>query len=157
MRTAPPRRHREPTTLLLLMLVAALTWVFFEVADRVGEGSASRLDERAIMALRSPADVGDPLGPSWIEEVMRDLTALGGYAVITTLVLAVLSCLSIQRRWNLVLLIAASVLGAMIASSLLKSHFDRPRPDLMLTAISTSSVGRTALASTPRACPVLTR
>ncbi len=41
--------------------------------------------------LRSRVDPAEPLGPAWREEVGRDLTALGGVAVLTPLSVAALT------------------------------------------------------------------
>ena len=31
-----------------------------------------------LTAMRNPADLSDPIGPKWLEEFVRDITALGG-------------------------------------------------------------------------------
>jgi hypothetical protein len=37
-----------------------------------------------LLALRNPADLSDPIGPKWVEEIGRDFTALGGMALSTS-------------------------------------------------------------------------
>lgn len=126
-----PRWHRERVTLLVFLLLAGSTWCFFQVAEVVQSGSHQAFDETALRALRTETDTNDPIGPSWFEDVMRDVTALGGYTVITLMVLSVVACLLLQRRWNMAVMVVAGVLGAMLFSTLLKEFFDRPRPDLV--------------------------
>lgn len=117
--------------LLLLALAAGGVWAFVVIAGEVSEGDTHALDEAILLALRDPADRTDPLGPVWLEETMRDLTALGGIPVLSLLTLAVAGYLSFRRAWGQVALLAVAVLGAILLSTLLKSGFDRPRPDLV--------------------------
>jgi undecaprenyl-diphosphatase len=76
-----------------------------------------------------------------VEEAARDVTALGGYTVLTLLVAAVTGYLLIARHYPAALLVLASTLGGLLLSHLLKGVYDRPRPDLVphLTHVSTSS------------------
>ena len=67
----------------MLLLVALCVWAFFGLADEVAEGETHAFDTRLLLALRNPADPSDPLGPGWVEELGRDVTALGGLGVLT--------------------------------------------------------------------------
>jgi undecaprenyl-diphosphatase len=117
--------------LVLLALAAGGVWAFVVIADEVVERDTHALDEAILLSLRTAGDPTDPIGPIWLEEAMRDLTALGGMAVLTLLALAVAGYLAFRRAWGQIALLAAAVLGAILLSTLLKSGFDRPRPDLV--------------------------
>jgi undecaprenyl-diphosphatase len=130
-----PRRLREAVPLLGLLLAAAALWAFVGLADEVREGDTHALDRGILLALRNPADPADPLGPRWLEEVARDVTALGGNAVLTGVTLAVIGFLALARKRGAALLVAASVGGGMALSTLLKLGFARPRPDLVPHAV----------------------
>jgi undecaprenyl-diphosphatase len=78
-------RRADLIILLTIALVVGGLWLFVELADEVGEGSTATIDERLLLALRDPADASDPLGPLWLEELMRDFTALGGAGILTLL------------------------------------------------------------------------
>jgi undecaprenyl-diphosphatase len=117
--------------LVLLALAAGGVWAFVVIAGEVVEGDTHALDEAILLSLRTAGDPSDPIGPIWVEETMRDLTALGGFAVLALLTLAVAGYLAFRRGWGQIALLAAAVLGAMLLSSLLKGGFDRPRPDLV--------------------------
>jgi len=56
-----------------------------------------------ILAMRNSANISDPLGPAWFEEVMRDFTALGGIAVLTALSVAVIGFLLLQKKKKMAL------------------------------------------------------
>lgn len=124
--------HRlERVTLLLLVTVAGGLWGFVELADTVMEGETHEFDRWLLLLLRVPGDASDPLGPGWLEEAGRDITALGGVSVLTLITLLAGGFLVLQRKWRVALLLLAAVAGGLLLSSLLKFGFDRPRPDLV--------------------------
>ena len=117
--------------LVMLALAAGGVWMFVAIADEVSEGDTHALDEAILLSLRTPGDPADPIGPIWVEEAMRDLTGLGGIAVLALITLAVAGYLTFRRAWGQIALLAVAVLGAILLSTLLKTGFDRPRPDLV--------------------------
>jgi len=123
-------RH-ERGTLVLLTLIAVIIWGFVELADEVIEGDTDAFDQSIVLALRNPADLNDPIGPPWFEEIMRDLTALGGEVVLVGLTLAVAAYLLMEGKRHAMWLVLAAVFGGMIAGQLMKLGFDRARPELV--------------------------
>lgn len=130
---APPGvwRRREFAMLAALALAAGAIWGFAELASEVIEGDTHAFDEAILLALRSPTDLSDPIGPGWLEELMRDVTALGGMGVLTFITLAVAVFLALERKVHAALFVLLAVGGGMLLSTLLKMGFDRPRPDLV--------------------------
>lgn len=128
-------------TLVALVICASMVWAFFEIADAVVEHETHRFDSRVILALRTPGDLGDPIGPDWVEELARDVTALGGVGVLTFLVLASAGFLWLNRQRRLTVFLLLSVSTGISLSQMLKLGFDRPRPELVSheTAIYTAS------------------
>ncbi len=118
-------------TLLVLALICAAVLGFVELADEVMEGDTRQLDRALLLALRNPQDWADPLGPHWVEELGRDLTALGGIGMLTLFTLSILGFLLLRRQFHACLYLALSVGGGVLVSSLLKMLFSRPRPDLV--------------------------
>jgi undecaprenyl-diphosphatase len=123
--------RRELALLVALALAASAIWGFAELADDVLEGDTHAFDEAVLLALRSATDRSDPLGPGWLEELMRDVTALGSMGVLTFITLAVAGFLALQRKSHAALFVLVAVGGGMLLSHLLKMGFDRPRPDLV--------------------------
>lgn len=115
-------------------LVALLLGSFGMLADEVLEGETLHFDEPLLMALREPGDPGNPIGPIWLEEAGRDITALGSIAVLTILVVAVAAHLFLSRKPRTAWFLLFAVVGGTILSTVLKSLFDRPRPDLEAVA-----------------------
>ncbi|MEA2559495.1 MAG: undecaprenyl-diphosphatase [Acidobacteriota bacterium] len=126
-----PFLRAELAPLLAIVLVAGGVWLFAELAGEVKEGETRQIDEAILMAMRNPADASDPLGPRWLEEMERDFTALGGVGVLSVLTLAVSAFLALDRKGRTAILVLIAVGGALVLSFLLKSGFQRPRPELV--------------------------
>ncbi len=124
-------RRADAFVLAAVLAAGAAVWAFLAVAANVAEGSTREFDDRLILALREPGDPADPVGPRWVEEGARDLTALGGYTVLTLLVGAVLGYLLMGRHYPAALLVFAATAGGGLLSLALKNVFHRPRPDLV--------------------------
>ena len=125
------RRHVEVTTLALMSLSIGAVWILAELTEEVVEGSTSNLDRDILLFLRTPGDLSDPIGPWWVEEIGRDLTALGGLAVLVLTTVVVSLFFLLHRRWSTMVYILATVGGGIVLSSIAKEFFDRPRPDLV--------------------------
>jgi undecaprenyl-diphosphatase len=133
-------RHELRIWVVVLLVVSGI-WLFAELAGEMIEGDTRAFDEALITAMRNPHDLSDPVGPKWLEEFGRDVTALGGVGILTMLTLAVAGFLILQNKKRTAIFIVAAVAGGLLLSSLLKSSFDRPRPDLVPhgTVVYTSS------------------
>jgi undecaprenyl-diphosphatase len=125
---------REVETLAALLIAAGAVWLFAELADDVLEGDTTTVDERVLLLLRTPNDTADPIGPPWLEDLVRDLTSLGGVAVLAMLTLASAGFLVLQRKSALAAYLLAAVAGGTVVSTLLKLGFDRDRPSADLVA-----------------------
>ena len=113
-----------------IAICAALILAFGAVAEEVMEGDTHRLDMEVLTAFRVSGDRSDLIGPDWLEEMVRDLTALGSYAFIIIVVAAAVGYLLLVQKYALSALMLGSVVGGMLLSNILKHGFDRPRPDL---------------------------
>ncbi len=117
--------------LVLLLLVGAGLWSFVELADEVTEGETAALDRAILLSLRSPDDPGDPLGPRWVEELGRDVTALGGVGVLLFVSAATAGFLALYGKRHAAVFVLVAVVGGLLMSSLLKRAYERPRPELV--------------------------
>ena len=124
-------RLNEAAPLAVLAIVGLLGWGFVEIAEQIRAGDGLSFDRTILLALRNPADLTDPIGPSWLEESMRDLTGLGGHAILGLVTLSAIAYMVLTGRRRAAWLVVASVGGGMLISTLLKFGFDRPRPDLV--------------------------
>lgn len=111
--------------LLAVLFVIGGTWGFVELLDEVHEGDTQRVDEWAVRT------IGGFPAPDWLEEIGRDLTALGGISVLSLVSLAVAGYLVLERKYHALLLLAAATVGGLVLSFGLKEIIDRPRPEIV--------------------------
>lgn len=120
-------------------LIGGALWAFVELADAVEDGESREFDQAILLAMRDASDPEALMGPPWLEQAALDITALGGTTVLALLTLATLGFLLMVRKRGAAILVTFSVVGGALLSSLLKSGFDRPRPDLVPHAVEVSS------------------
>ncbi|WP_339745993.1 phosphatase PAP2 family protein [uncultured Rubinisphaera sp.] len=121
----------ELTTLILIAVIGGGSWGFIELADEVLEGESEDFDRAVLLSMRNSEDITDPLGPVWLEEIGRDITALGGNAILIFLTLSIAGFLVLMKQKWVALFLVCAVASGMLMSSGLKLFFDRPRPDLV--------------------------
>jgi undecaprenyl-diphosphatase len=108
--------------LAALLVVVGGVWAFIALADAVEENETQRFDHRIIDYCQHHP------GPPWLQDVGRDLTALGGITVMTLLTLTVCGYLLISRKNRAVLLVLTAVIGGLLISSVIKRFVSRDRP-----------------------------
>ncbi|WP_376095474.1 phosphatase PAP2 family protein [Roseomonas sp. CCTCC AB2023176] len=126
-------RHRARS--LGVLAVAAGGFGFAWIAEEVAEGDTRAFDRAILLGLRNPADLSDPIGPPWLEEMARDVTALGSHVVLIGLVAGVVGYLLLSGRRRTGVFIALAIGSGALLSSVLKIGFARPRPDLVPHAV----------------------
>ena len=116
----------------LVVCVAALgVLAFIYIGHEVGENELLQFDAAILLALRDPADLSRTIGPPWLAESVVEITALGGYTLIVLLLAAVIGFLLVAGRRGPALFVFLSIVTGSLLSQLLKSFYDRPRPDLV--------------------------
>ena len=125
------KRYIAPAALLGFGLVCCGTLFFMWLAGREPDSSFGRLDCQLLLSLRNPDDVADPLGPLWMEEAFRDVTALGGITVLAMFSIVVCGYFLLRKQYRSTILLLTAVVGGFLANSILKTAYDRPRPDLV--------------------------
>lgn len=111
--------------------VASLLAAFAWIADEVREGSTQTMDAWLLMALRNPVDASVPMGPAWLVQMARDITALGSIGVLGLVAAAAASFLVVGRWYRAAMVFAGSIAGGWLLVELLKHIFQRARPDLV--------------------------
>lgn len=112
------------------IIIAGGLWGFVELSEIAREAPRS-FDTDILLFFREAGNTADPIGPSWVEEAMRDITALGSASVLIYITAISVIYLAMSKRWGPALFVFASVAGGQVLSSLLKLGIDRPRPDLV--------------------------
>lgn len=115
-----------------LIVAAAGTAIFVELAEHVRSGSTQAFDEsvmRWVDAHHSPA----------LDAVMLEITALGtGTVVLMVVAVAALFLVLTQHKYPAMLLLASSF-GGLVLNLVLKLGFNRPRPSVVVAAVHTFS------------------
>jgi undecaprenyl-diphosphatase len=99
---------------------------FAKLFSEMREGETQAFDQRII------AWVGTLHTSELTMEVGRDLTALGGIALLALMTAGVAGYLLICKKYHALLLLLAATVGALLWSTGLKYVIDRPRPELEL-------------------------
>lgn len=104
-------------------------YMFGTLASEVFEGESLAIDTKILLLLRDSAH--NPLGPPWLQEMMRDFTALGGIGVLTIVTVAAALYLLIVKRKREALYLVAAIGSGVLIGNIMKLAFDRPRPDIV--------------------------
>ncbi|WP_294644160.1 phosphatase PAP2 family protein [uncultured Aureimonas sp.] len=136
----PILRKVEVRGLAFFGIISASLFGFLTIASEMREGETHAFDDAILRALRSPTDPADPIGPFWVEAVMRDLTALGGYTVLSLILVLAVTYLLMKGKRASAFMMAVAVVGGVILSNLLKIGFDRQRPDVVAHLVDVHSL-----------------
>jgi undecaprenyl-diphosphatase len=116
--------HELPV-LLAFVGIAAGIWIFSLVAGAVMDGGSQALDTKLLLSIsganRSPE----------LQESARDITALGGATVLTMITLITGGFLLLDGKKHMAIFLFASIAGGLLLSTMLKSLYQRPRPELV--------------------------
>ncbi len=135
---APPAK-RQPAQPKMLLLAAGLMVVFAAITAGLLMGDFQSFDHVVFLAFRRPGDPASPLGPLWLQVAARDVTSLGGTAVLTLITTAALGFLGLKRQWRAGLFVLVSICGGTAVSFVLKDLIQRPRPDFVAAVAQTET------------------
>ena len=130
-------QSNNKTTSHLLILLALSVAGFVVLAWWSGSDWGQRLDQAILRALLYSGEPARPLGPDWLREAGRDLTALGSISVLVFMTLAVGGWLALKRRWRWALVLMATIVPGVLLSFGLKRLFSQPRPELIADVTQT--------------------
>ena len=112
-------------------LLAVSFWTFLALAGLVVSGRTKGIDDRILLALRDSTDRARPVGPAWVGDVARDITALGSTDILWLAMLTVAGFLILDRRYRATVFVIVAVLSGWLASFALKGLFARTRPTVV--------------------------
>ena len=121
----------EYITAIVVTISSLGLYAFIKLTSGVVNGKTTGFDYKLLLLLRNPENLAEPVGPEWLEVIVRDLSALGGVAILGLLTLAVCGYFWLQHRPRMALFVLLTVAGGSLFNSLLKGFFERPRPELV--------------------------
>jgi undecaprenyl-diphosphatase len=117
-----------------LLLLALASWAFLKISGEMLEGDVNSIDLMILQRCRVNGQANMPIGPVWLQEAIRDITALGSPIVLVLMVGTVWGSLMVARQTFMAWLAAGSAIGGLGMAMLLKSLFSRARPDVSFHA-----------------------
>ncbi|MDA0587066.1 MAG: phosphatase PAP2 family protein [Planctomycetota bacterium] len=112
-------------------LTAGCLLVFFCLTLLIDTRFVQTADESLVLATRLSGNTATPVGPAWLAELARDVTALGGYLVLTLITVFVWLFLRFERTKVMANRFVVTVTGGYFLNVLLKTVIARPRPDVV--------------------------
>lgn len=125
-----PRWSWRSPRVIAAVVVALLLGAFAMLTDEVLEGDTLDFDLRILNLFRVAGDPTKLIGPPWLQEAVRDVTSLGSFSILGFITIVVVLDLLLRGQRQSGWYLAGCVVGGTIISSVLKTVFDRPRPDL---------------------------
>jgi undecaprenyl-diphosphatase len=123
--------RKEILILLGLFVFMLILRGGIEIRDSFVVDRALQFDNWALSIARQPDNPQYLRGPHWVDEAVRDLTALGGAAVLTLAIVFVFGYLILKQNYRSAALVIIATLGGLLLSLLLKDFFLRDRPDIV--------------------------
>jgi undecaprenyl-diphosphatase len=123
--------RQEAAVLLTAFVVIFALFGFLELAEEMREGEMQRFDEWLLRLVRRTDNPALLIGPRWVAEAVTDFTALGGSAVLTTVLLCAVGYLALQHRYGGAALVIVASAGGGLLSVGLKQIFARDRPNIV--------------------------
>lgn len=105
-------------------LAIGAAWAFAEMSQEVLAGTTQALDEAVLTWVAGHRS-------ALLDHIALEVTALGNFATLVVLVLAVSAFLWMSHHRISVLLLMLAVAGGAIVNMLLKDLFNRPRPTVV--------------------------
>ena len=114
-----------------MMWIISLLGIFILLSIVVMSGKTAGFDEAILLVMRNADDLSIAIGPQWLTETARDITALGSIIWLfgVSFMFALISFLGNHKR--IAYFIMTSTLGSWLISFSLKYLFSRARPDLI--------------------------
>jgi undecaprenyl-diphosphatase len=128
MRSTRPTLTIETTTLLNLFFGAVFAWLLLKCVPNIYKGRLEAFDNHLLRALRRPENPSIPIGPKWLPQAAKDVTALGSGSNLTIVTGILVGFLCLNRRFRATGFLLGSVGSGLLLCQSLKGFFARRRP-----------------------------
>ena len=129
--TAPQGITHPPYAFIALAALAGAVLIVALLGGTIARGAQFDVDHAIMLALRTSGDLSTPIGPSWLQSAMIDITALGGGTVLTLIVILTVGFLLTCRHYLTAALVLGGTISGSLAISLGKAVVGRDRPALV--------------------------
>jgi undecaprenyl-diphosphatase len=126
-----PSLSVETKTLLHIFFGALFAWLVLRSVPKLYQGRIEAIDNQLLRALRRPDDLAIPVGPEWLPQAAKDVTALGSGINLTMVTGVLVGFLCIHRRFRATGFLLSSVGSGLLLCQSLKGFFARRRPTVV--------------------------
>ena len=109
--TVARRCRSKPMLPASILLILVGFGVFAEIAEDVGERESHGFDRSILIAMRDSMNPPNPWGSEVAVQIIRDITSLGGFTVLTGLTLASIGAAFFLGKRRLAALTAVAIAG----------------------------------------------
>ena len=114
-----------------VLFPVAAAFAFLALALFIASGRSFAFDRSIVLLFRVAGDPATPIGPAWLHEAVRDMTAFGSFVGLGLMTITASLALWVCRHRPLAIGLALSVIAATLASTGLKILIGRDRPDIV--------------------------
>ena len=125
--------------LLLATLAATGMLLAWLASGLLSQAGLAGLDHALMQALHDEIYPSDPIGPEWLENALRDISALGSNIIVVLATVTAATLLVMRNRQGPAVLLLVTVAAAFMLNWALKGMFDRERPDFLSYSVSVES------------------
>src|ERR1700745_3131110 len=118
----------ETTTLLHLFFGAVCAWFLVKNVPKIYKGRLEAMDNHVLRAVRRPDNLSIPIGPPWLPQAAKDVTALGSGTNLTIATGILVGFLCLNRRFRATGFLLSSLGSGLLLCQSLKGFFARRRP-----------------------------
>jgi undecaprenyl-diphosphatase len=111
------------------LAIAVALLGFASLAQEAREGGINAMDRLTLSVLRAPGSFAT--APPWVQELTRDITALGGFTVLSLLTTFAAAMMLQYRQHRQATVFALTVILSQALTEGLKAIIARPRPTLV--------------------------
>jgi undecaprenyl-diphosphatase len=123
--------RQEAIVLFTAFVIVLSVYGFIALAEEIHEGETHQFDEWLLRLVRRTDNPALLIGPRWVAEAVTDFTALGGTAVLMTVVVCAIGYLALLHRYSAAAFVVVAATGGGLLSVALKHVFARSRPDVV--------------------------
>ncbi len=127
------------TPRLAVFILIGASLLFVLIAAAVSTEVFAQLDNDVLIFLRNAENLAQPRGPAWLEHFTQELTALGGWPLLTMLSVTLTVFFVLRGQWDFAIILPAVALGEMVMVSQMKLAFARLRPDAVPHLVEATS------------------
>jgi len=132
-------RRQEAAVLLAALGIVVALFGFVKMAEELHEGEMTDFDDWFLRSLRHPENLQVPIGPPWLLDTARDITALGSRTILLAVVLFAMGYLALEHKRGAMWLVAAAATGGGVLSTTMKELFGRGRPRVVPHLVDVAS------------------